>query len=141
MGDPLFAGGPVATITAVSYNSSKKQTLITVSTSGFDPGTLAGTLLNPNSLQMRQYVIADNTANTLTVWGDASQVTSTGKTLFIEDYSINNFSPCIDFGTITNAPAEDLRGTLRPQKAGIDLGAFEYLQPPGSKTGLMLVVQ
>ena len=141
MGDPLFAGGPVATITAVSYHSSKKQTLLTVSTSGFDPGTLAGTLLNPNSLQMRQYVIADNTANTLTVWGDASQVTSTGKTLFIEDYSINNFSPCIDFGTITNAPAEDLRGTLRPQKAGIDLGAFEYLQPPGSKTGLMLVVQ
>ncbi len=141
MGDPLFAGGPVKTITVVSYDRNKKQTTITVSTSSFDPGTLAGSILNPNSLQMRQYVIADNTANTLTVWGDASQVTSSGSTLFVENYSITDVSPCIDFGTPTNAPAEDLRGTLRPQKTGIDLGAFEYLQPPGSKTGLMLVVQ
>jgi len=141
MGNPLFAGGPVATITAVSYDRNKKQTTLTVSTSGFDPGTLAGVLLNPNTLQIRQYVIANNTANTITVWGDASQVTSTGATLSIGNYSISAASPCVDFGTTTNAPAEDLIGTLRPQKDGIDLGAFEYAPPGGSKTGMMFVVQ
>ena len=34
-------------------------------------------------------------------------------------------SPCLDAGTPADAPADDLDGTLRPQGAGVDMGAYE----------------
>jgi len=34
---------------------------------------------------------------------------------------------CIDGGTATGAPATDLEGTTRPQGAGFDMGAYEYV--------------
>jgi len=36
-------------------------------------------------------------------------------------------SPCIDRGTADGAPAADLDGTARPQLAGIDMGALEFV--------------
>ncbi len=36
-------------------------------------------------------------------------------------------SPCIDTGTASGAPAEDIRGISRPQHAGIDMGAHEFV--------------
>ena len=46
-------------------------------------------------------------------------------------------SPCIDAGTLTGAPSDDLLGHPRPVGAGIDMGASEYyvdyiLSPPRS---------
>ncbi|NLV44216.1 MAG: hypothetical protein GXY07_06930, partial [Candidatus Hydrogenedentes bacterium] len=35
-------------------------------------------------------------------------------------------SPCIDTGTATYAPDQDIRGIHRPQGAGFDMGAYEY---------------
>ena len=39
-------------------------------------------------------------------------------------------SPAIDAGTAIGAPATDQRGVPRPQGAGVDIGAFEYLTSP-----------
>jgi hypothetical protein len=39
-------------------------------------------------------------------------------------------SPAINAGTTTGAPATDQRGVPRPQGAGVDIGAFEYLSSP-----------
>jgi PKD repeat protein len=38
-------------------------------------------------------------------------------------------SPCINTGTSTNAPSEDKEGIVRPQDLGIDMGAYEYVEP------------
>ena len=39
-------------------------------------------------------------------------------------------SPAIDAGSAVGAPATDQRGVPRPQGAGVDIGAFEYLYSP-----------
>jgi hypothetical protein len=39
-------------------------------------------------------------------------------------------SPAIDAGSAVGAPATDQRGVPRPQDAGVDIGAFEYLVSP-----------
>ena len=39
-------------------------------------------------------------------------------------------SPAIDAGSAVGAPATDQRGIPRPQGAGVDIGAFEYLSSP-----------
>jgi hypothetical protein len=39
-------------------------------------------------------------------------------------------SPAIDAGTRTGAPTTDQRGVRRPQRGGIDIGAFELAGPP-----------
>jgi hypothetical protein len=56
-------------------------------------------------------------------------------------------SPAIDAGDPVGAPSEDQRGVPRPQGAGVDIGAFEYLSPNAtftriivlSKTNLLLI--
>jgi parallel beta-helix repeat protein len=41
------------------------------------------------------------------------------------DFSLGETSPLIDAGTAEGAPFADIRGILRPQGAGIDMGAYE----------------
>jgi hypothetical protein len=41
-------------------------------------------------------------------------------------------SPAIDTGTKTGAPTTDQRGVKRPQRDGIDIGAYELVGPPTS---------
>ena len=45
------------------------------------------------------------------------------------NYYLTSDSPCIDKGTFTGAPSEDKEGIARPQGAGIDIGAYEYVDP------------
>jgi hypothetical protein len=44
-------------------------------------------------------------------------------------------SPAIDAGTTTGAPATDQRGIRRPQRTGIDIGAYEFVPPPPTGGG------
>lgn len=44
------------------------------------------------------------------------------------DFRLSATSPCIDTGTSLGAPDVDFIGTTRPQGAGFDMGAYEYVQ-------------
>jgi len=58
-------------------------------------------------------------------------ITSTTTGLFTDPannvWTLASGSVLIDMGTSTNAPANDLLGVTRPQQAGVDIGAYEYL--------------
>ncbi len=43
------------------------------------------------------------------------------------DFHLQAISPCIDSGTSSSAPSIDTEGTPRPQGAGYDMGAYEYV--------------
>ena len=43
------------------------------------------------------------------------------------NFRLQSNSPCIDAGLSEGAPAVDFEGTTRPQGAGVDIGAFEYV--------------
>ncbi len=45
------------------------------------------------------------------------------------DLRLQAGSPCIDTGTGVGAPETDLLGVLRPQGAGYDMGAYEFVPP------------
>jgi Synergist-CTERM protein sorting domain-containing protein len=47
------------------------------------------------------------------------------------DFSLQPGSPAIDAGLSEGAPAIDIRGVARPQGAGIDIGAYEYMEEQG----------
>jgi len=44
------------------------------------------------------------------------------------DYHLTAGSPCIDKGTSSGAPPDDIEGTPRPQGGGVDMGAYEYVE-------------
>ncbi len=47
------------------------------------------------------------------------------------NYHLKSTSPAIDKGISTNAPSTDLDGNARPQGAGYDIGAYEYMLTTG----------
>ena len=49
--------------------------------------------------------------------------------LLFDSSHLTDTSPCIDVGTATGAPAEDIDEETRPQGTGIDMGADEYSGP------------
>ncbi|MFM0228918.1 choice-of-anchor Q domain-containing protein [Paraburkholderia sediminicola] len=53
----------------------------------------------------------------------------TGYGVLLGNYSITSASPAINHGTSAGAPNHDIFGTSRPQGAGYDIGAVEFVQP------------
>jgi predicted outer membrane repeat protein len=43
------------------------------------------------------------------------------------DLHIQTTSPCVDTGTSTGAPTDDMEGNLRPMGTGVDMGAYEVI--------------
>ena len=53
---------------------------------------------------------------------------------------LRSASPCLDAGTATGAPAADTLGRVRPQGAGVDMGAYEGSVAPGDIVSLTIQV-
>lgn len=49
---------------------------------------------------------------------------------------LSSTSLCLDAGTSSGAPATDYRGVVRPQGAGVDMGAYERSTPPTASFSL-----
>ena len=47
-----------------------------------------------------------------------------------DDLHLQLGSPCIDTGTASGAPSDDIEGNPRPTGPGYDMGAYEYQLPP-----------
>jgi DNA-binding beta-propeller fold protein YncE len=58
---------------------------------------------------------------------DTSNLNNLDPQFDIDGYHLTNSSPCIDAGTSVNAPEDDIDGDSRPQGAGYDIGADEYV--------------
>lgn len=126
--DPLFVGGPSGTATGVSYDPDTYQSTLTDTSASFTPGALARLILVPNITDGSQFVIAGNDANSITVWGDTTQVAATLAPFDdyeVKDYHIQAASPCIDAGTDVGVDT-DIDGDTRPQSIQVDMGADEY---------------
>ena len=137
---PQFKADGTGTWTAgAAYTNATGLTLLTDATAGWAPGKLAGLLLKPNtSTGLLAYVIATNTATTISVMGIATNA-GAGTAYRIQDYRLQNVSPAVDSGLAGVAPAGDLAGVARPQGAGVDRGAYERVREsvvPAPVTGL-----
>jgi len=68
------------------------------------------------------------TPSSPTYWGDEPLFTNQK---FVDeangDFHLESTSPCLDTGNSTLVPIYDFDGVSRPQGAGYDIGAFEYL--------------
>jgi hypothetical protein len=132
-GDPLYAGGAGGTwLTVGAYNPATRVSVLTVNGApGWATDELVNHTVNPDTTQYRQFVIKANSANSLTVWGDAAQVASAGETFQVNSYAVGSTnSPCFNAATATGAPAVDILGVARPLGGGYDMGAYELLPPP-----------
>jgi hypothetical protein len=76
---------------------TRRTTLLDTGVS-WQPGSLKGLSVNPDTSQLLHFVIASNTATSLTVWGDASDVVGAGAAYEIYDYRLHPTSPCVDTG-------------------------------------------
>ena len=137
-GDPLFARCPAqddGTWAAVSaYDPARAQTTLTDTNAAFRPGELKGRFLNPDTAETlyRHAEIADNTATSVTVWGQAAWAAA-GNGYRIYDYRLRRGSPAVDAGLATGAPAADMDGNpRRPAGNGIDIGAYEIYRRLGT---------
>lgn len=59
----------------------------------------------------------------------------------IEDFHLNQNSPCIDSGTSDGAPDTDIEGNYRPQDSGHDMGAYEYVSQQVNQPSSQIVLQ
>jgi hypothetical protein len=118
---PDFVGAPPTplhsgTWSGVSYVFGADYTTFTVASPTFAPGNLKNRLLNPDTTQTLLGLIVDNTATTITVWGDFQHLTTgdvmTGDSFDVRDYRLAPGSPCLDEGLYSLLPADvvDLDG-------------------------------
>jgi len=136
-GDPLYTMGAVGVwTTAPVYDEETRRTTLVDSSASFEPGSLAGRMMNPATSQWRQVLIESNTATAIVVVGDVTDSVAEGDTYQIIDYHLLNGSVCIDTGTDTGAPLMDLDDNprpidiigLEPDATGteFDIGAYEF---------------
>jgi predicted outer membrane repeat protein len=132
--DPLFAGGPASTWTAgPAYDPAAGQTAFTDAANLWADSLLVGRLLNPNTNQTLQFVVASNRAGIVYVWGNATTnypgtltTNALGSAYRLHSLQPLSGSPVIDAG-VDFGVAEDIRGAVRPQPVAgaFDMGAYE----------------
>ncbi len=151
--DPGFltaqtASGPWDSFT---YDATLHQSLLQDTGAAWSPGELEGMFVQPDSSNPRWFTIVANTADTIRVWGDMTNILTMVNSYALYDLRLGAGSPCIDAGYgcstmggcdvppwVPVTSATDLEGNGR-QDAGlsltnggvgapsfVDLGAYEY---------------
>ncbi|HIJ64675.1 MAG TPA: right-handed parallel beta-helix repeat-containing protein, partial [Candidatus Hydrogenedentes bacterium] len=93
---PDFIGKvATGTITALSFEPDEYLCEITDSAQNMVPGALSRSFLWTNG---KAFFVHDNTATTITVYGDIAQVASTGDSYNVWNYHIHPLSLCVDGG-------------------------------------------
>ena len=144
--DPMFPGGLTGTWTGEAvFDPGTSLTTFHDNTASFLPGELARLTFVPLVPAQRVLVVADNTATTISTYGDWSLFGIPGFEYRIDDYNISTSSPCIDAGhnwAIAGITDTDLDGNPRfaadkndfDPGCGIpvvvDMGAYEYQGDP-----------
>jgi hypothetical protein len=134
--DPLLLGLPFASgrwTAAGTFDEVTWQTTLVDAGASWEPNALVGLLVRPVFGWPSQFVIASNSDNTITVWGDASPLTRQNDLYDIYDFRLSASSPCIDAGINEDWmwEATDLDGSSRIVPGGfsatVDMGAYEYV--------------
>ncbi|MBN2446504.1 MAG: hypothetical protein JXO22_07260 [Phycisphaerae bacterium] len=133
---PLFFARPPGTWTAAAaYNAETGMTTFFDGTASWTNKELSNLLLNPDTMFGKRLMIAANTGNTISVWGDHAATGTIGVTYEIDDFHLSEGSPCIDAGdpTFLMDPADpDIDGELRVWDgdnsglALVDMGTDEF---------------
>lgn len=125
--NPGFRGGMDGTWTLDPlFDDLKRQTTLTDANAKWQVNELAGKFVNPKLDEPLQFYIVENTAFSLTVWGDLSDKCTSVSLYRIFDYHLANGSPAIDRGDPSLAPDDDFEGNPRPgDDAMADIGCDE----------------
>jgi len=133
--DPSFVGVVASGTWTDNYQyDGSSRTTLTDSTASWTNNELVSKILRPDTGRTGRYLIASNTATTITVWGLASA--SAGQQYEIEDYHLSADSVCIDAGdpgtNSSDVGSTDLDGNGRfvdgdnNDEVIIDMGPYEY---------------
>jgi|GEM_PF-4907036 len=111
--DPLFqtASSGAWTDDAI-YDPAAGQTSFHAIAGGWSENVLAGRVLNPDTSQPLEAIIASNTATTVVALGDFAWLGAADVPYEVKDYRLSGASPCIDAADSTAVPADtyDLDG-------------------------------
>ncbi|MDD5306844.1 MAG: right-handed parallel beta-helix repeat-containing protein [Deltaproteobacteria bacterium] len=140
--DPLFDDPAIAgTWSEVTYDETVYQTALGDDSKSWVVGALKGMFVtvgvaaevDGGAEDELSFYIADNTEDTIYVWGDMSGHVPSGGFYSVLDLRLSAGSPCIDAADDAVAPVTDILGHSRVDVAGkgadgvlADMGAYEY---------------
>ncbi|MDX9971600.1 MAG: CARDB domain-containing protein [FCB group bacterium] len=148
--DPKFRSAPSGSTTGIAYDAVSFTSTITDTAASFTPGSLAGLAIMVEHMDEYEppigYLIVDNTATTITVWGDATQggTVTSPRAYEVLNWRTRGSSPGVDtgcnaniaqYGEVTTDADGDLRGydgladspAITGDGSDYDMGAEEYL--------------
>ncbi len=98
---PMFLGWPREAgqwTEAPTFDENTWQTTLVNGEALWTVDDLQGLLVNPDTSQPLQFVVASNTETTINVWGDVLNLADAGEDYEVYDYRIDPESPCVDAG-------------------------------------------
>jgi predicted outer membrane repeat protein len=137
--DPLFADDLTtsSTWTGVSYDPGTLRTVLVDETASFEASALVGSTVRFDLADPVEHAVAENSTNTVYVFGDLTADVSVGSGYALRDLRLIETSPCIDAANGDAAPAYDIQGTPRVDLFAVadtgvgtpdfaDIGAHEH---------------
>jgi len=132
--DPLFKGNPLLTgswTANATFDEGLCQTTLVNTSASWEPDTLVGLPINPDTDQTLQFLIVSNSETAIKVWGDASDFVGSEDHYEVYNYRLTANSPCMDTGHNESwmSDAVDLDGNDRilfgKSSLIVDMGAYE----------------
>ena len=135
--DPQMSAELIADISSVKFDSARFVSVITSGSGRFSGRNLRGFAVSPDTTEGDWFWIAMNTADSLYVVGDVTDIASVGDTYRIFDFHLQDISPLVEGGSTGEVRGSvDIDGEDRIMDADqngvatVDIGADEY--DPGS---------